>query len=328
MRTGWRLAVELVLFVAVVAILEFSRRFLASSRVAGLTTGLYLVLGFSVAWIAGRFIDRRRLVDYGFHLSRRWAIDFAFGFFVGAAMMSGIFLAEWLAGWIRVTAQVTQSPLGMVSTVVRGLVMFFTVALVEEFTSRGYQIRNLAEGLVGRSIGPRTAIAVAWVISSAVFGFLHAQSQCDHPSSLNLMLSLGGVLGLGYVLTGELALPIGIHLSWNFFQGTVFGFPVSGMVLWKGPLILEQSGPALWTGGAFGPEAGLVTTVAAAIGCGLVLIWAKFRDGRVAFATGVVRYVPRSLGRPVQAVPARRRMSQQAQSHLYRERLESGRCIT
>jgi uncharacterized protein len=302
MRAGWRLGIELVLFLTAVAILEFSRRSLAATRVAGLTTGLYLALGFAVAWVAA-FIDRRRLVEYGFHLSRRWAIDFAFGFLAGAVMMSGIFLAEWVAGWIHVTPQAAPSPLAMALTVGRSLIMFFTVALVEEFTSRGYQIRNLAEGLAGR-VGPRTAIALAWIISAAVFGFLHVRNpNATVMSSLNLMLSLGGVLGLGYVLTGELAIPIGIHLSWNFFQGTVFGFPVSGMVLLKGPLILEQSGPEMWTGGAFGPEAGLVTTVAAAVGCALVAIWIKFRDGRVAFETGVLRYVPCSSGQSDLSAP-------------------------
>lgn len=45
-----------------------------------------------------------------------------------------------------------------------------------------------------------------------------------------LSITLAGImLGLGYVLSGDLAIPTGIHISWNFAQGGLFGFSVSGL---------------------------------------------------------------------------------------------------
>jgi hypothetical protein len=90
----------------------------------------------------------------------------------------------------------------------------------------------------------------------------------------------GLFLGLGYILTGELALPIGLHLTWNFFQGNVFGFPVSGMASTASFLQIEQGGPVLWTGAAFGPEAGLMGMTAILLGAVLILGWVWLTRGK------------------------------------------------
>ena len=107
-------------------------------------------------------------------------------------------------------------------------------------------------------------------------------------STINLTLWGGLVLGLGYVLTGRLALPMGLHIAWNFFEGNVFGLPVSGWTtLGATFLLIEQSGPPLLTGGAFGPEAGLLTIAASLIGVLMILLWVRVRSGRVALQTSL-----------------------------------------
>jgi uncharacterized protein len=90
------------------------------------------------------------------------------------------------------------------------------------------------------------------------------------------------MLGFGYVLTGELAIPIGLHITWNFFQGSVYGFPVSGLGAF-GPTFLDtrQGGPDLWTGGLFGPEGGLLVPVVMLLGMSLVALWTLLRTGKI-----------------------------------------------
>ena len=121
------------------------------------------------------------------------------------------------------------------------------------------------------------------LLTSAIFGGLHIfNNNSTVLSSANLAF-LGIMFAVGYVATGELGLPIGLHMSWNFFQGTVFGLSVSGAKEGASLLAIQQTGPTLFTGGAFGPEAGLMGTVAGALGIVLIVGWARNRR-RVPFA--------------------------------------------
>jgi len=168
---------------------------------------------------------------------------------------------------------------------------FLFVGYYEELLVRGYLLRNLAEGLGLGTISTRWALLLAWLFTSALFGFLHAGNpNASAVSSANIGLA-GLFLGLGILLTGELAIPIGLHIAWNFFQGNVFGFPVSGTRVSDATLFaIQQRGPAQWTGGAFGPEAGLIGLVAIAIGSGLILLWVRWRTGRIAIHTPFAEY--------------------------------------
>jgi hypothetical protein len=71
----------------------------------------------------------------------------------------------------------------------------------------------------------------------------------------------------------QLWTPIGAHIGWNFFEATVFGFPVSGMAPF-GVIRQTTAGPIVWTGGAFGPEAGLILLPALALGA--LALWGAY----------------------------------------------------
>ncbi|WP_119065610.1 CPBP family intramembrane glutamic endopeptidase [Rubrobacter indicoceani] len=246
-------------------------------------------------FLAARFLDRRRFREYGFSLDRGWFLDLGFGLALGALLMSGVFLTQLAFGWVSVTGAFYSGFDGVpfILGILPPLVVFLCVGIYEEAASRGYQLRNISEGLNYPSIGPRVSVLLAWVATSAVFGLLHlGNPNADLVSTLNISLA-GLLLGAGYVLTGELAIPIGLHITWNFFQGSVFGFPVSGLASLGGSfLTVEQSGPETWTGGEFGPEAGLLLPFVIGLGTLATIFWVKLRHGQVGIATRIAEAPP------------------------------------
>lgn len=251
-----------------------------------------LAAALTSVWLAGRFLDRRRFVDFGFHLNRGWWFDLCFGLALGAFLMTVIFLIELGLGWISVSGSFAVAdafaeagtPFALAALV--PVCVCLCVGFSEELLFRGYQIKNAAEGLDHPALGPRGAVVVAWLLSSAFFGYLHADNpNATALSTFNVALA-GLMLGLGYVLTGELAVPIGLHVTWNLFQSGVYGFPVSGFdSLGASLLTVEQTGPDLWTGGPFGPEAGLLGVAAMLLGALLITLWVRFRRGSVMLHT-------------------------------------------
>ena len=307
LRAGWRVVMQALLWLFVPALLSgllgaplgslltALAPVLApvSGRAANFTLTLLGVLGGT--WLATRFLDRRDFRDLGLHFSRVWWIDFAFGLGLGALLMTLIFAVEWLMGWIDVTGafEVADGTPFLVA-ILGPVIVFIVVGITEELLARGYEIKNLAEGFNGRFLTPAQAVVAAWLLSSVFFGLLHMfNPNATWYSTLSLMVA-GVFLGTGYVLTGSLAVPIGLHITWNFFQGNVFGFPVSGNDFTTVTFIaIRQGGPDLWTGGPFGPEAGLLGIVAMVLGSLLTVVWIQRRHGDIRIDTALARYRPR-----------------------------------
>jgi membrane protease YdiL (CAAX protease family) len=152
------------------------------------------------------------------------------------------------------------------------LVKAVCVGVYEEAISRGYHLTNLMEGLSGIIGKGETGASVsAIVLSSAIFGLLHMRNpNATLMSTLSITLN-GSMLGTAFVLTRQLGMPIGLHMSWNLAQGWLFGFPVSGDPEISTILQTLQSGPEWLTGGSFGPEGGMLGLGASAAGILLLI---------------------------------------------------------
>ena len=253
----------------------------ASPALGTIIGGMSLVAALFSVWLAGRFFDRRPFSGFGLNLDRGWWLDFGFGLLLGAFLMTGIFLIELAAGWVEVVGTLEAiSGRSFFPAILAPVVFFLCVGFYEELVSRGYRLQNMAEGLNFPGLGSKGAVVLAWVLSSSLFGLLHLPNPgATAVSTINITFA-GLLLGTGYVLTGRLAIPIGLHVTWNFFQGNVFGFPVSGIEPIGATFIsIEQGGPPLFTGGAFGPEAGLLDIAATVIGSLLIWLWVRVRSG-------------------------------------------------
>lgn len=241
--------------------------------------------------IAGFVLDRRKFSSFGFRINRSWGLDFFFGLALGAGLIALIFVVELIPGWITVNGFIRQARnqpflIGMIGW----LMVFVAVGVYEETLSRGYYLRNLAEGLSIIPFGRKAAVVLAWILSSVIFGLAH-NSNPNASIVSTLFLCIAGLqLGLGYILTGELSIPIGLHIAWNFFQGPVFGFPVSGIASGPSIVYIEQGGPEIWTGGSFGPEAGLLGLATNFIGMGLIMLWVCWRYNRVELCSQLAEY--------------------------------------
>jgi membrane protease YdiL (CAAX protease family) len=255
----------------------------------GIGTQLLTVMVGS--WLAGRLFDRRPWAAFGFHFSRSWWRDFAFGLALGAILMALIFLVELTAGWVQINALFSPPSTGsFFQGWIIQLFLFVCVGIYEEMLSRGYHLRNFAEGLNFRRVGPRAALLLACLISSISFGIGHLGNPNASIISTIIIAGAGVFLGLGYLLTGELAIPIGLHIAWNFFQGNVFGFPVSGTNAGASIISINQTGPEWITGGAFGPEAGIIGLIAIFLGCLLIIAWVRWHNHQVKLVISLAIY--------------------------------------
>jgi hypothetical protein len=219
-------------------------------------------------FLARRLLDRRSFASLGLSWNRRAVRDLAFGFLLAGLLMGLVFLIEWMAGWLRFegfTGEVVSWPV-VLGRLAAMLLVFVAVAWQEELLARGYWLQNISEGL-----------DLAWgvAISSGLFALAHFANPNASIQSIIGLVAAGLFLALGYLLTRQLWLPIGLHTGWNFFEGPVFGFPVSGLQF--SPLVRHQvEGPEIFTGGAFGPEAGLVILPALLLGSLLIYQYSRY----------------------------------------------------
>ena len=216
LRAGWRVLVFLVMLLVVAAV-EGRVRAVLAGRLPDLYEGLVRALVFALLiaaalYLASRVLDHRRISDYGFHFSRKWWTDLGFGLVLGALLLFGVLAVELAVGWVKVTGSFAPSPgQPFVATILVGVVAVAAVACGEEASYRGYPIKNLAEGVAKALWG----MVIAVVIPAVFFGLSHATNEnATWLSTFNIVI-FGLLFGTGYVLTGELALPIGLHFGWD-----------------------------------------------------------------------------------------------------------------
>ncbi|MCC6300979.1 MAG: CPBP family intramembrane metalloprotease [Anaerolineales bacterium] len=270
LRAGWRLLLQTILMFVLGIIIFIPlglSGYTGGSLIFDNVTNLLLITGS--IYIARRWLDKRSFESLGLRLNPQALTDILAGIGITFLQMGFIYVVLLSVGWLTFEGFAWQ--FDPINTVIAGtltfLVVFLLVGWNEELLSRGYHLQTLASGL-----------NLFWgvVISSAVFGLLHLSNPGATWVSTVGIFFAGVYLAYGYIRTKQLWLPIGLHIGWNFFEGVVFGFPVSGLDIYALTRI-EVTGPELWTGGPFGPEAGLIVLPALIIGAGLVYRFTRNR---------------------------------------------------
>ncbi len=224
-----------------------------------ITSAIQLAITLGLAAIFMKYIDKTSITNLGFTIRNRWKHLIA-GLIVGFAVISVGSVILLLMGAISIA----DAKLDVISQLFF-IVLFSMVAVNEETFARGYLLRTLME-----SSGKYWAL----LISAIIFAGLHGLNPNMSWIAMANLLLAGIFLGVYYIHFKNLWFSIGMHLTWNYFQGPVWGYHVSGTTA-NGVLTLQETGSTLITGGEFGFEGSLVCTVIMFISIVALELWAR-----------------------------------------------------
>lgn len=270
LRAAWRLLGQLLFFfiISIAFILAMLQLEGVGQKIPGgalILAQLGSVLGITISvYLARRYLDRRSFSSLGLKINRHTWMDLLAGFLIAGVAMLSIYALERMLGWLTVqrVAWNSQSWENILAGLLSMLVLQTTVGWQEELYNRGYVLQNVSDGL-----------NLFWgvLLSSGFFAIQHLANPHFNALGLAGIFLAGLIMAYAYLRTRQLWLPMGIHIGWNFFEGTVLGFPVSGLTLYR---LIDHTiqAPILLSGGNFGPEAGLILLPGLAI-CAFLVYW-------------------------------------------------------
>jgi len=254
-RAGWKTA----FFIMLVIILTFPVAFLLK-----LLPAEYQQIPFAMlisvplaSWIVLRYVDQKPLKTIGLLTgdgAKVILVDCLFGLVSGAAAMSIIaLLIVFYGGSFEMNSSL------LTEKVIGFFMLMIAVGITEEMQVRGYMLRVISDGFRFGSMSIKQGFWAAAIFTSIIFGLLHFfNPNTSFVSTLNI--SLAGILLVWPIaVTGRMYGAFALHFSWNWFQGGLFGFPVSGQAIENSIYVYTMPENAtFFSGGAFGPEAGIV----------------------------------------------------------------------
>ncbi len=204
------------------------------------------------------YIDRSSVKELGLSIKGRWK-DCFLGFLFAAALYLIGFSASLGLGVVEIAG--TSLNCGVL---IGTFFVFLTAATMEEVMIRGY--------IQGRLMTKMNKF-VATIIASLIFSAMHLLNpNIAFLPLLNLFLA-GLLLGASYMYTRNLWFPICLHTGWNWIQGPILGYEVSGTSTF--PSFIQQHLPEenILNGGNFGFEGSILCTVLMVIGTALIIGW-------------------------------------------------------
>jgi membrane protease YdiL (CAAX protease family) len=212
-----------------------------------------LVVGYAAM---GRIFNAQRQPIRAMGLSLRpgWQREFGLGAALGWGMLIAAIIPLVLSGGLIITFWLVPRQFGMLAV---DLLLLVVAALAEEVAFRGYPFQRLID-----AIGP----TLATIFASLVFAGMHMFNPSASRASFIVTVLSGCLLSVAYLRTRALWVSWGFHFAWNASMCVVFGLPVSGITQFSPIIQSDTVGPMWMTGGNYGPEASVVTTIVLLIG--------------------------------------------------------------
>jgi hypothetical protein len=269
-KTKLRALCSLCLFSLLVLSMLYGGKFIAHqfSHGAGPATLFFvreiriLLTFFFATWIVGS-IEGRSIAEYGLPWRLMFGGRFWIGMLLGFTSLTCLLLAMRLVGVFHFGAfALRHTDIGKWALIY--VVVFLLVALTEEFSARGYALYTL------------TAIAGFWpaaILTAIVFGYTHIGNSGEDWIGLANVGLFGLLACLLLRRTGDLWMPIGLHMSWDWSETFFYGVANSGKT-YPGQLMNSSPfGPAWLSGGGVGPEGSVLCTLLMVLCWILCSIW-------------------------------------------------------
>lgn len=264
LRSGWRASIFFFFFVLSATMLGIlSTSVLVASgissssapRIFFLVNGLTsLIPAIAIGWICGKYLEKLPFETLGISLKGPWIWNLTVGSIVGMATISlAVFVAAIVGGLKFEVSQSNASDLAI--GIAGSLVVLAIGAAFEEVLFRGYLLQTFM----------RSGLAwLAIAMTSVFFGLVHAGNPNATAFSV-LNTTLAGIwFSVAYLRTRELWFVTGLHLMWNWTQGSIFGIEISGLRSITPISVLTEidAGPKWLTGEDYGVEGGIACTIA------------------------------------------------------------------
>lgn len=225
---------------------------------------ILLVFSLFVGWLCGKFLENVPFRALGCWFTKNWLKNLLLGSGLGTITILLAALIGAAFGGLKIEPNAASGSTAIWLTLGISLIVFTLGAAAEEAFFRGYVLQTFARA------------KLAWFAIAATSLFF-ASGHLGNPnanyfSTLNTMLA-GVWFSIAYLKTRDLWMVFGLHLMWNWVQGAILGLPVSGITeLTTAPFFrMTDSGSAVLTGGNYGIEGGLASTIAIILSG--VLIW-------------------------------------------------------
>ena len=207
-----------------------------------------IILFLFIFWV--KVIEKNALSSLGF-VKRNWLKYLGWGIMFSLVQMGVIALVYQVSG--IGSFELNELSLEPILFIL-GLFPFWLLqGGTEEVATRGWLLTRIAT---------RTNLPLAIAISSSLFGILHmGNAGVTFLSVLNIILD-GVLAGLLFIYTDSIWLVVAQHGTWNYVQGNLLGFQVSGTGADASIFSFTMgSGPDWLTGGTFGAEGSIITTL-------------------------------------------------------------------
>jgi len=214
------------------------------------------------AWVCAvlflKYLDRCPISELGMSIKGRWKDCLAGLLFAAVFYLIG-FTASLALGAIEITG--ITPDFGVLTGT---LFVYFAAAAMEEIMIRGY-----VQGRLMTKMNKFGAMAIA----SFVFAAMHIPNPNIGLFPLFNLFLAGLLLGASYMYTRNLWFPIALHTAWNWIQGSILGYEVSGAKMFPSVFQLHLPEENLINGGRFGFEGSIICTILMIVGTAAIILW-------------------------------------------------------